>query len=156
MGHVRLPARREDGNASSTRVISRSVALLPSMAGTSAASVVIQGHKDRDIHEHWDTLNAVDLDYYQVAVGGSITPFPQDSHHLAQQSAMRRQPLPVALALDDDLVAGVGQAVQGAPDQEPHHNSGLAPTPAAESATPTQAIPINPGGWKQPCLQPWL
>jgi len=46
--------------------------------------------------------------------GGSITSFAEDLGHLAQEGAVGRQALPVALALDDDLVAGVGQAVQGA------------------------------------------
>jgi len=56
------------------------------------------------------------MNEYQVMDGGSITSFAQDLGHLAQQGAVGRQALPVALALDDDLVAGVGQALQGAPD----------------------------------------
>ena len=48
-----------------------------------------------------------DFDFYQVGLDRSIT-------SLAQQGAMGRQPFAVAGAFDDDLVAGVGQAVQSA------------------------------------------
>ena len=47
------------------------------------------------------------FDLYQVAVGWSITPFS------LQQGPVWGEPFPVAAALDDDLVAGIGQAVQG-------------------------------------------
>ena len=50
-------------------------------------------------------------DEYQVAVVWSITPF-------AQQGAVWRQSVPLAGALNDDLVAGVGQALQGAVGQD--------------------------------------
>ena len=46
-------------------------------------------------------------------VFGSITPFPA----CAQQHTVRRMALRVAAALNDDLVAGVGQPVQGSVDQ---------------------------------------
>ena len=44
----------------------------------------------------------------------SITSFPA----CAQQGTVRRLALPVAAAFDDDLVAGVGQPVQGAVAQD--------------------------------------
>ncbi len=49
-----------------------------------------------------------DFDQYQFVVSRSITSLR------AQQGAVWRQPFPVAGALDDDLVAGVGQAVESA------------------------------------------
>lgn len=57
------------------------------------------------------TLGAERLDKYQVVVCRSITSL------VAEQSAVWGQSFPVAAALDDDLVAGVGQAVQGAVPQ---------------------------------------
>ena len=49
-----------------------------------------------------------DSDFYQVELGRSITSCR------AQQGAVWGQPFPVAGAFDDDLAAGVGQAVQSA------------------------------------------
>ena len=49
-----------------------------------------------------------DFDQYQFVVSRSITSFR------VQQSAVWRQPFSVAGAFDDDLVAGVGQAVERA------------------------------------------
>ena len=45
----------------------------PSLFGWS--SVVNQGHWGRGMHKHWDTLNAMVMDLYQVKVVRSITPF---------------------------------------------------------------------------------
>ena len=53
-----------------------------------------------------------DLDYYQDDVVWSITSLG------ASEGAVWRKPLPVAGAFDDDLVAGVGQTVQGAVAQD--------------------------------------
>ena len=58
-----------------------------------------------DIDPPWELG---DFQYYQVAGCRSITSFPG----CADQRAVRRLALPVALALDDDLVAGVGQPVE--------------------------------------------
>ena len=57
-----------------------------------------------DIRPPWERRGS---DEYQVAVVWSITPF-------AQQGAVWRLSFPVAGTFDDDLVAGVGQAVEGA------------------------------------------
>ena len=51
-------------------------------------------------------------DYYQVVVCGSITPFG------SSRGAVWRESFPVAGAFDDDLVAGVGQAIQHAVAQD--------------------------------------
>ncbi len=58
------------------------------------------------------------MNKYQVMDVRSITCFAEDSSHLAQLGCGGRQAFPVALALDDDLLAGVGQAVWGAAPQD--------------------------------------
>ena len=53
-----------------------------------------------------------DCDYYQVTVYRSITSVG------AQQDAVWREALAIAGALDDDLVAGIGQEIEGAVAQD--------------------------------------
>ena len=57
------------------------------------------------------TLGAGDLDLYQVSAEGSITSL------VTQQLQLGRQIFSVAGPLNSDLVAGIGQAVQGAVDE---------------------------------------
>ena len=62
----------------------------------------------RVIRPPWATGTRLD---YQCLSVSSITSFPCPP---LEQGAVRREPLAVALALDHDLVAGVGEPVEGA------------------------------------------
>ena len=53
--------------------------------GASEALVVNQGHQDSVIHQHQSALGEDDLDLYQVALGGSITPLSPFSLRWAER-----------------------------------------------------------------------
>jgi len=65
---------------------------------------------DRKCSRSLTPLEAQWSDYYHGVFFWSITSFPA----YTQQGTMRQLPFPVAAALVDDLVAGVGQPVQDA------------------------------------------
>ena len=88
-----------------------------------------------------------DFDYYQLTVCRSTTSVG------AQQGTVWRQPLAIAGAFGDDLVAGVGQAVQGAVAEDgvvtvdPGHHSD-------ERIGIVEVVGIEPPSLRRPLLDP--